>query len=120
MEEKEKEDELKKPLIALGVLALLALLLSKKFGWGMGFGFGSGKGLYATGIGPVCKLRVDANGISQAGKAISGVNSAVAACRAMNASQAEILSTGDAIYGTVEHLKQALMTAGFMVRSRTP
>ncbi|MFH2008534.1 MAG: hypothetical protein ABI333_18245 [bacterium] len=56
-----------------------------------------------------CRLRVDQKGISWKGKLLS-IPDAVKACG--SAKRAELTVTGDATFGTVKQLRQALRNAG--------
>lgn len=57
----------------------------------------------------ICRLRVDKKGISHKGKRLK-IPEAVKACR--GAKRAELSVTGDATFGTVKQLQQALGAAG--------
>jgi hypothetical protein len=116
-DKKERNRDVGGPLAALGILAVIALVFSGRMS--LWFGISEG-GLYKSGIGPVCRFRLDGNGISAAGQMIDGVNKAIEICRRMNATRAEIQITGDAIVGTIEHLQQALLAAGIEVLSNRP
>lgn len=58
---------------------------------------------------PPCRLRVDKKGVSQKGKVLT-IPEAVKACR--GARRAELTVTGDATFGQVKQLRQALRAAG--------
>ena len=64
-----------------------------------------------------CQLRLDAKGVTLDGKSVE-VDAAVAACK--KAGGAELVTTGDAVYGTQEELKAALDRAGVPVLVRDP
>lgn len=114
----------------LGLLAAALMYLR----CGEGFGFGPGGGDKDEGEGdraveealrpavggePAgrCQLRVDAKGVTLDGKATE-LDAVVAACK--KAGGAELVATGDAVYGTVEELKTALDRAGVPVLVRDP
>ena len=59
-----------------------------------------------------CQIRLDATGVSIAG-AVASIDDVLARCRP--AGEAEVLVTGDAVYGTVEQTTAALETAGIRV-----
>lgn len=118
----------------LGIL--VAALLYVRCGEGLGFGPGGGAGgdddhdqakQETTGgevrpaVGePVrrCQLRVDATGVALDGKPAE-IDAAVAACKQAGGG-AELIITGDAVYGTQEELKAALDRAGVPVLVRDP
>jgi hypothetical protein len=65
-----------------------------------------------AGSAPRCRLRVDKAGVHLNG-AVSSVEAVVAACKAVG--EAELLVTGEAKYGSVEELKDALEKAGVRI-----
>jgi hypothetical protein len=119
-------------LIWAFVLGLLvAGLMYLRCGEGLGFGPGGGddgdhgradqKEEVRPAVGePVrrCQLRVDAKGVTLDGKP-SEVDGAVKACKEAGGG-AELVITGDAVYGTQEELKTALDKAGVPVLVRDP
>ena len=115
----------------LGLLA--AALMYLRCGEGFGFGPGGGqdgddeseKGEAKDEMNPAvggeparrCQLRLDAKGVTLDGKSVE-MDAAVAACK--KAGGAELVTTGDAVYGTQEELKAALDRAGVPVLVRDP
>lgn len=61
---------------------------------------------------PRCQLRLDANGLTIAGKP-GEIADAIAACKAPRA--ADLIVTGDANFGAAQDLEAALKTAGIEV-----
>lgn len=59
-----------------------------------------------------CRLRVDARGVFLDGERVA-VSDAVDACAALG--EADLVVTGDAVYGTVQSLEAALTEAGVRV-----
>jgi hypothetical protein len=131
MEEKRNRD-VEGPLVALGILGLLALFFSGQFG----FRFGRGS-LYEAGIKPsrpagkalpkirpICNLRIDKHGITTRDitgeREIASIGRAIDLCRKMNAARVDLLCTGDAVSGAFDQLKDALLTAGFLVFTKQP
>jgi hypothetical protein len=113
----------------LGLLA--AALLYLRCGEGLGFGPGGGdsddeadtakKDEVRPAVSePVrrCQLRVDANGVTLDGKPAE-VADAVDACKKAGGG-AELVITGDAVYGKQEELKAELDRAGVPVLVRDP
>lgn len=109
---------------------LVAALLYLRCGEGLGFGPGGGddddghadkkQELRPAVSEPVgrCQLRVDARGVTLDGKP-SEIDGAVAACKQAGGG-AELVITGDAVYGVQEELKAALDRAGVPVLVRDP
>ena len=110
--------------------AVLYLRCGDGFGFGRGDGKGDGKGEVkkkpagdATGVlgGAAirCQLRLDAAGLHVDGAAAaSSVEDAVRACKA--AGGAELVATGDAVFGELEKVREALDQAGVSVFVRDP
>jgi hypothetical protein len=93
-------------------------------GGGKGTGKGKGEGMAAMSAGmdrapgTSCDLRVDAQGISVAGKTVAGPDEAVTACG--EARRALLRVTGDATSGTVDRLETELRARGFTVQRERP
>ncbi len=96
--------------IVAGGGALLWWLLHRGKGWRLGSGRLGGA------AGP-CKLRLSGDGLLVHGRPAS-VAGAVAACKASG--RAEMLATGDAIYGKEKELLEALRAAGVAVTELVP
>lgn len=115
----------------LGIL--VAALMYLRCGEGFGFGPGGGEGdnedserdkAKESDLRPAvgeparrCQLRLDAKGITLDGKPAE-LDAAVSACK--EAGGAELVTTGDAVFGTQEELKSALDRAGVPVLVRDP
>jgi len=105
---------------------LVAGLLYLRCGDGLGFGpGGDGKERQveeaelrpAVGNTLPCQLRVDAGGLTLDGQKAE-IEGAIAACK--QSGRAELLVTGDAVFGTVEEVKSALERAGVTLLVREP
>lgn len=110
---------------------LVAALMYLRCGEGLGFGPGGGdeddhgradekQEVRPAVSEPVrrCQLRVDAKGVTLDGKP-SEVDAAVEVCKQAGGG-AELVITGDAVYGIQEELKSALDKAGVPVLVRDP
>ena len=117
-------------ILVLGLL--VAALMYLRCGEGFGFGPGGGdegdeeetapaadKDAVRPAVGSAvrCQLRLDANGLTVDGQAAE-VDAAVATCK--KAGGAELVATGDAVFGTLEELKTALDREGVQVLVRDP
>ena len=119
-------------LLVAGLVAaaILYLRCGDGFGFGRGDGKGEGKGEVkprpagdATGVmggaAARCQLRLDAAGLHLDGAAAATtIDDAVRACKA--ASGAELVATGDAVFGELERVRAALDAAGVSVFVRDP
>lgn len=121
-------------LFLLGVVAFIMYYLRCGSGLGLGPGDGTGDGARErvdrgdqepSDVRPAlgeagarrCRLRLDRSGLTLDGQAIT-VTKAVAACK--KAGGAELTPTGDAVYGQLQEVREALDRAGVEVFERSP
>ena len=64
-----------------------------------------------------CRLRLDRDGLTLDGKP-TGIADVIESCK--RAGKAELVTTGDAVYGDHEKLRKALHEAGVFVLERSP
>jgi hypothetical protein len=122
-------------LFLLGVVAFIMYYMQCGSGFGLGPGDGTGDGARervdrgeqeqepsdvrpALGEGARrCRLRLDRSGLTLDGQTTT-VTKAVSACK--KAGGAELTPTGDAVYGQLQEVRQALDRAGVEVFERSP
>lgn len=113
-------------VVGLIVAAVLYLRCGDGFGFGRGDGTGKAKEVQdavekastqpAASLRP-CQLRLDGAGLSLGDRRVR-VEEAVRACK--ETSGAELVATGDAVYGELERLRETLERAGVKVFVRHP